>query len=419
MLKLGKFSIGIGDRFEHQAMAQLKALEKAKDKGIDITPVWNKSNREHNIMNTTPYGTRLAADTAVKNMNWKGQYFVDADHITKSNVDKFIGCCDFFTIDVADFINKPVDKEETSKFIEKNLKYAGELNINGIPESFNISKSDLQIMSWKYLAAGMEVGKIYRHIEDVKGTGNFITEVSMDETDEPMSPFELLFVLAILGNEKVPIQTIAPKFTIPFLKGIDYQGANLAIFSEEFEEHLMVIDYAIKEFGFPDNLKLSIHSGSDKFSVYPEIKKIISKHDKGFHLKTAGTTWLEETIGLCLASEESLDLIKSIYSVALSRIEELCAPYSEVVKIDRSKLPSSIDIQKWDGIKMADTIRNDAGNPSYNPHVRQLMHVSYKVAVEYGDEFLSNLKKHSDIIGQQVTDNLYDRHICRLFDIPA
>src|SRR5207302_4026594 len=157
----------------------------------------------------------------------------------------------------------------------------------------------------KYLRAVQEAGKIYRHIAAAKGEGRFITEVSMDETDSPQTPPELLVILAALAAEGIPVQTIAPKFTGRFNKGVDYVG-DLAQFEKEFDEDLSVLTFAVREFGLPDTLKLSVHSGSDKFSIYPIINRLIKKHGAGLHVKTAGTTWLEEVIGLAEAGGEAL-----------------------------------------------------------------------------------------------------------------
>jgi replicative DNA helicase len=91
MLTLGKYSFGIGDRFSHQGGFGLEALIKAKKSlSVDFTPVWNKSNREHQIVGSTPEDTKKEADTAVKSLGFKDAYFVDADHINMNNVDKFI-----------------------------------------------------------------------------------------------------------------------------------------------------------------------------------------------------------------------------------------------------------------------------------------------------------------------------------------
>ena len=268
----------------------------------------------------------------------------------------------------------------------------------------------------KYLLAVSEAGKIYRYIENKKGKDNFITEVSMDEVNDPQSPVEMLVILAMLAFEQIPAQTIAPRFTGRFNKGVDYVG-DIAKFSKEFEEDLLVIEYAIREFRLPENLKLSIHSGSDKFSIYPIIKELINKYDKGIHVKTAGTTWLEEVIGLALAGNEALALAKTIYLEALSRLDELCAPYAQVIDIDSNKLPSADEVKNWDSTKFANTLRHIPGHKDYNPHFRQLIHVGYKIAVEHQEEYYTCLEKYAGIIGIQVTENLYDRHLCRLFDL--
>jgi hypothetical protein len=89
-LRLPKYSVGVGDRFAHQAKAQLAACIKAKEAGIEVAPVWNKSNREHTIIGSEPKDTRKAADAAVKELGWKTPYFLDADHINLKNVERFI-----------------------------------------------------------------------------------------------------------------------------------------------------------------------------------------------------------------------------------------------------------------------------------------------------------------------------------------
>ena len=102
MLMLDKYSIGTGDRFAHQGNAQLAAVNQAhQNDGLNLSIVWNKSHREHVIVDTTPDSVRLEADRAVKALGWPGSYFVDADHIGLNNVDLFIDASDFFTIDVA------------------------------------------------------------------------------------------------------------------------------------------------------------------------------------------------------------------------------------------------------------------------------------------------------------------------------
>jgi putative heme-binding domain-containing protein len=126
----------------------------------------------------------------------------------------------------------------------------------------------------------------------------------MDETDSPQTPAELLIILAALSDQHVPIQTIAPKFTGRFNKGVDYVG-DVAQFEKEFNDDLAVIAHAIKHFGLPETLKLSVHSGSDKFSIYPAIRRALQRSGAGLHVKTAGTNWLEELIGLAEAGGDA------------------------------------------------------------------------------------------------------------------
>ncbi|SCD22204.1 hypothetical protein PSM36_3420 [Proteiniphilum saccharofermentans] len=416
-MQLGKYSIGVGDRFTHQGKAQLRAIMKANEKGgLDISPVWNKSNREHIYVGTQPADTRREADEAVNALDFKGLYFVDADHINLSTVAKYVEVSDFFTLDVAAFIGNESSPEEVAAFVASCQKYMGRLQIPGMEEPLNVTEELLRDIAAKFLAATQHASEIYAYLRKEKGEGNFITEVSMDEVESPQTPVELLFILKMLADKGVPAQTIAPKFTGRFNKGVDYVG-DLVQFAKEFEEDVLVIDFAVKEFGLPEELKLSVHSGSDKFSIYPIMADIIARHDKGLHLKTAGTTWLEEVIGLAVAGGEGLELAKKIYENSYNRQEELCAPYADVINIDGSQLPSVEEVNSWTGEKFANTLRHIPGHPDYNPNFRQLIHVAYKVAAEMGSEYTDLLVKYADVIGRCVEENIYDRHLRRLFNI--
>ncbi|MBN2213256.1 MAG: hypothetical protein JW723_03340 [Bacteroidales bacterium] len=413
-MKLEKYSFGLGDRFGQQGFYQLKAIIKAKEAGIDITPVWNKSNREHNIVHTEPGDVRIEADQAVKKAGWKGQYLVDADHINLGNVEKYISSSDFFTIDVADYIGKKASDEDIKVFIDKNRKYIGQLFIPGIQKPFNVTDNLMRKISETFLYAAKEASKIYNFIAERKGAENLVPEVSMDEVNSPQTPVEMFFILNALAHYNVPVQTVAPKFTGRFNKGVDYVG-DIRQFTQEFEEDLLVIDFAIKEFDLPSSLKLSVHSGSDKFSIYPVMGELIKKHDKGIHVKTAGTTWLEEVIGLALAGGEALELAKSIYTKALDRRDELCGPYATVIDINENELPSPETVKSWTGEKFANSLRHVPGHSDYDPNFRQLIHVGYKVAAEYGNVYIQHINANAELVGQQVFENIYGRHISRLF----
>jgi tagaturonate epimerase len=413
MLEIEKYSMGTGDRFAHQGKAQLKAFVKAKELGVDVAIVWNKSNREHTLIGTKPANVRIEAEEAVKALGWKGGYHVDADHIGLGNVDIFMEASDFFTLDVADYTGKKADQTSIDAFVAKYKKYVGKLTVAGIATPIDVTESKIRTIAEKYLFAVQEAGQIYRKIESAKGKGKFITEVSMDETDLPQTPEEMLFILAAIADQGIPAQTIAPKFTGRFNKGVDYVG-NVAQFEKEFEEDVCVIAYAIKEFGLPKNLKLSVHSGSDKFSLYPGIKRIIKKHNTGLHLKTAGTTWLEEIIGLA-ETTDGLVLAKEIYKTAFTRFEELSKPYATVIDIDHKKLPSVAEVDAWSSEQFTSALRHDQKNPKYNINFRQLLHVSFKVAAEMGKRYTDALEKHEDIVAKNVAENVFDRHLKQIF----
>lgn len=414
MLALERFSFGVGDRFAHQAKAQLRAFQKLAGDGIDVAPVWNKSNREHTFVGSEPQSVYDAAQAAVKELGWTRPWHVDADHIRLETVDRFLRCSDFFTIDVADSIGKPAAAADVQAFIGRHPELVGSLQIPGVSGTLTITRADVERVAAKYLLAVQDAGKIYRHIAAAKGEDKIIAEVSTDETDAPQTPPELLIILAALADEKIRLQTIAPKFTGRFNKGVDYVG-DLVQFEKVFNDDLAVIAHAVDQYGLPAGLKLSVHSGSDKFSLYPIIRRALARTGAGLHVKTAGTTWLEEVIGLAEAGGDGLVLAKEIYAYALSHVDELCAPYASVIDIDRSKLPSAATVNGWTGPQLASAVRHIPTHPEFNAHVRQLLHVSFKIAAQAGSRYTNLLEANEAIVAQQVTENLYERHMRPLF----
>lgn len=414
MLTLAKYSVGVGDRFAHQARAQLRACILAGAAGVEVIPVWNKSNREHTIIGSEPSATRAAADAAVKALGWAKPYHVDADHIRLETVDRFLPACDFYTIDVADSIGHPAAGDAVARFAEKHAELIGTLSVPGVSAPFTTSRADVERVAAKYLKAVQDAGAIYRKIAGAKGASSVIAEVSMDETDAPQTPPELLLILAALADEGVPLQTVAPKFTGRFNKGVDYVG-DLAQFEKEFRDDLAVIAFAVKQYGLPSNLKLSVHSGSDKFSLYPIINRALRATGAGLHLKTAGTTWLEEVIGLAESGGDGLSMAKQIYAKALTKKDELCAPYATVIDIDATKLPSAETVNGWTAEQFTGALRHEQANPLFNASLRQLVHVGFKVAAQLGEAYLSMLRACEAAVSRNVTANLYDRHLKPLF----
>lgn len=411
---LEKYTVGVGDRFAHQAKAQLQAFIKLAADGVEAVPVWNKSNREHTFIGSEPQSVYDAAEAAVKALNWKKQWHVDADHIRLETVDRYIESSDFFTIDVADNIGQQCEQKHIDRFVMRHPELIGTHTIAGVGAPFVLSEEEVCRITKKYISATMQAGEIFRHIAHNKSKRDFVAEVSMDETDTPQTPPELLIILALLADAGVKAQTIAPKFTGRFNKGVDYVG-NLAQFEREFNDDIAVIAHAVAMYSLPKNLKLSVHSGSDKFTLYPIIREALKRTGAGVHLKTAGTTWLEELIGLAEAGGEGLAFAKGIYFEALEHVDELCAPYASVIDIDRSRLPGRDVVEAWTGAQFANALRHIPHHPEFNASFRQLLHVSFKLAAKKGDGYLSLLKLNEEIVAKNVTENLYERHLRPLF----
>lgn len=411
---LPRFSVGVGDRFAHQAKAQLAACLLAAQQGVEVVPVWNKSNREHLIIGSEPDTTRKAADAAVGELGWNKPYFVDADHINLNTVGRFLAPCDFFTLDVADLIGNPADSKDVARFVQGHPELVGTVAIPNVELPFKTDRRFVENVANKFLAAVRHAGDIYRFLSEKKGEGRFVTEISLDETDSPQTPVELLIVLAAIADAGVPIQTIAPKFTGRFNKGVDYVG-DVDQFAKEFNEDIATIAFAVKTYGLPQNLKLSVHSGSDKFSIYQSIHDAMEKSRAGLHLKTAGTTWLEELIGLAESGGSGLAIARDIYADAYSHRAELCAPYATVIDIDVAMLPGPEAVNGWSSEQFTSALRHDQRNRKYSPGFRQLLHVGFKVAGKMGDRYLKELERHETVISRNVTANLFERHMRPVF----
>lgn len=236
----------------------------------------------------------------------------------------------------------------------------------------------------------------------------------MDETAIPQSPAELIIILAALADTGVPVQMLAPKYSGRFNKGVDYVG-DIAAFFREFEAFVRVARWSAETFGLPKNLKLSIHTGSDKFSLYRGIGEIIRKEGAGIHLKTAGTTWLEEIVGLADSGGDGLAMAKEIYRAAYVRFDEVTAPYVEVIDIDRKKLPSPDEVDRWEGPALVAALRHVQTDRRFDPGMRQLVHVAFSVVASMGGRFFEALDRHKASVSRNVTANLWERHVVPLF----
>ncbi len=412
--RLGKYSLGIGDRFAQEGAAQLRAFQMAEELGVVVTPVWNKSNREHLTVGSQPTSVRDEANHAVASTGWTHAYFVDADHITLQTVDRFLTAADFFTLDVSAQIGRPAANELVDGFLSRHQELLDRVVVPGMSQPLTLTREQAATAASFYLEAVAEAGRIHRRVKAARGGAEALIEVSIDETNRPQSPAELLVILAAMADEGVPVSTIAPRFSGRFNKGVDYSGSG-ALFEREFAADLAVVAFAVEHYGLPEDLKLSLHSGSDKFSLFPVIRRTVRSFEAGVHVKTSGTTWLEELVGLAAAGGEGLGMAQRIYADAYVRLEELCAPYAEVIDIRTECLPAPREVAAWTATEFVRALRHDPACAAYSPQMRQLLHVGYKIAAEMGQRYTDMLRECRKTVERNVTENIYERHLRPLF----
>ena len=410
-MTIGRYSLGAGDRFGKEGIAQVAAFERIKQDGVDVDIVWNKSNREHTITGTSPADQRRNADEAVKATGWTGQYFVDADH-RAGQPDWFIAHCDFFTIDVTDCIGRPTTPEATQEFWPRPSSCAATWRS---PDWTTRSRSPTRCCRPSPTGT-CSASRRPAHLRPHQGQRRKpAARRGLDgRVARTAGSAELLVILFAIAEANIPIDTVAVKFVGRFNKGVDYVG-DVDEFLAEFRADVAVIKYASKAFGLKPTLKISVHTGSDKFSLYPGMGRIVRDLDAGIHLKTAGTTWLEELIGLAEGGGEGLAIAKEVYRTAHGKYDELAAPYADVIAIAPEELPSPDEVDGWDSERFVAALRHDQSNPNYDPQLRQLMHVGFKIAVAMGPRYLEALDTHRAEVERNVTENLYERHMKPLF----
>ena len=143
--------------------------------------------------------------------------------------------------------------------------------------------------------------------------------------------------------------------------------------------------------------------------------RAIKSMGAGIHLKTAGTTWLEELAGIAASGSAGLAFAKEIYIESYQRCDDLCKPYLAVINIDRQQLPTPAQVASWSAEEFVLALHHDVPCKTCNLHLRQLLHVGFKVAAEKGSRFADRIHAGRDIIEDNVTGNLYDKHIVPLF----
>ena len=241
MLTLEKFSLGVGDRFAHQAKPSCELACWAAERGADVIPVWNKSNREHGIVGSEPASVRAAADAAVRELGLEAA-LPRGRRPHQSGHGGPLPRRQRFLHARRGRRHRPARRAGTASrpSSTRHPELVGRIEIPGIERAVRPPRASRSRRSPASTCSPCRRPGASTATSPASAKAHFITEVSMDETDAPQTPPELLVILAAIADERIPIQTIAPKFTGRFNKGVDYVG-DVAQFEKEFSDDLAVI----------------------------------------------------------------------------------------------------------------------------------------------------------------------------------
>lgn len=332
-------SFGFGDRLGSAGKGHLAALKQSGFAGV----LAQQSIRELTRTGRTADEVMEAARRAIADEGYNRPWGVDADHLkTKEDVARMAEAgYTFFTIDPSEFVNNHADGMAAAELapLIRTMENEGILAPSWrerlLGKSFEtecgllqFDRESLERAAVKYARAVAHCQTMAGFMESDCGGRDFEIEVSVDETDSPTSPLEHLFFALGLRERGVRVVSLAPRFVGDFEKGIDYRGDR-----QVFEENLRWHAAIARAFG---PYKLSIHSGSDKFSIYPVIGRVCGDL---LHVKTAGTSYLEALRVVIRADRE---LAREILLFSASRFAEDRASYhistslSEVEKLSRT-----------------------------------------------------------------------------------
>ncbi|MDN5338066.1 MAG: tagaturonate epimerase [Thermotogaceae bacterium] len=387
---LNKASFGTGDRLGITTPGHLRAFDNSK-----LFPfLAQQSVRENERTRRTWKDVLNDVVWGIFQEGYEGEFGADADHIKEEKdllkaIDEGFT---MFTIDPSEYVRelskltetqknemyqKVVKKLNVDKYLKKSYEIDGKI--------FKFDEKNLRDAAIVYFDAIEHVEKMYRIIKEKVRIFDF--EVSVDETETPTSPLFHIFIAEELRRRNIEFQNLAPRFVGGWQKGIDYIGD-----VEEFKKEIKIHAEIARYFG---GYKLSLHSGSDKFSVY----KYFSESTDGlFHVKTAGTSYLEAIKIIAIYSPK---LYRRIHEFALKVFDKDKASYH--VTTDLSKIP---DIDTLSDSELPKLFENNS--------VRQLIHITYgsvlnakderneylfrdsihKILFEYEEEYYSSIAKH-------------------------
>lgn len=383
-------SVGCGDRLGLATPGHIRAVLDG-----DMFPVFaQQSIREMMRTDRTPQDVIDDATWAVFAMDYRSGYGSDADHLKNTEViDQgiaagFVG----FTLDPGDHVDNAAhtDDRETlaSKYQalpwEQLETTPGDMMETYLGPSMVGEVETIMVYraACKYVGAILDAAAMARHIAERMGNQEYDLEISVDETETPTSPFEHYFIASELLRLGVTFHGLAPRFIGDFEKGVDYIG-DLETFDVDFARHARIA----QKLG---PYKLSIHSGSDKFSIYG----IIAKHANPYvHLKTAGTSWLEAMRVIALREPA---LMREMLTYALACYPEDRASYH--VSAEIAKVPVDLPDERLS--ELLDQF--DA---------RQVLHVTFgTLLAKYREPFYATLRANQDVYSDVLKAHI-DRHI--------
>ncbi|MFH0796274.1 MAG: tagaturonate epimerase family protein [Candidatus Omnitrophota bacterium] len=382
-----KISFGFGDRLGLATPGHIKSLGARP-----VFPVFaQQSVRENARTKRTPRDVVDDASWGCLQAGYIGPFGADADHLKEiSQLKEAVSAgYSMFTIDLSDYIKNPAEMppEEEARclalipninevedfFQEKEYTIAG--------KSYRFSLPEIRRLIVTFVPGLRFAIECCQILEASLPAFDF--EVSVDETKQTTTPLAHIFVVEYLRRNKVPFTSLAPKFPGEFEKAIDYKG-DLAEFEEIFRRHTEICRF----FG---GYKMSIHSGSDKFAVYPIIRKI----SDAFHVKTAGTSWLQAVKTLALRTPS---FYRRIHQCALNNISQDRIGYS--VNLDINKIPP------------LDSIEDGGLTTLFSlPDCRQLLHITYgSVLAQFRSEMFGSLQRYEEDHYRLITEHL-NKHL--------
>lgn len=391
-------SFGFGDRLGLATPGHIAALRAAittyqlplTNHQLPLSPIFaQQSVRENSRTGRTPQQVMDDARRAVEAARWDLPWGADADHLKSvDDLPPFVAAgYTFFTVDPGAHVDNAADGaplpvlQEKARGVDWDELSALYLSENGDQPWGQFDAETLLRAVVKYGRAIRHSVEMFRHLSQMKADFDF--EISVDETDSPTTPLEHYFIASELTRAGVRFTSLAPRFIGRWEKGVDYLG-DLSALDAEMQKHAAVV----RRFG---TYKLSLHSGSDKFSVYP----LLAKHFAGrFHVKTAGTSYLE---ALRVLAAREPDLFRRIWALARERYAADRATYhvsAELEQVTAADLPALLD----------------------DFHAREILHVTFgSVLARFGADLKPALLKHADSYAQALQTH-FVKHLRLLTD---